>query len=311
MKSLTILKYYVKIVSMTKQCALCGNEIGSEGIGLFCSKSCYSKNHYKVNNIYEAKRVPLVCKNCGKETISKTNSKYCSRECHTAYVRAKLSKKVVEEIECLCCKNKYLRAHKAQKYCSNECRNKGRTKVKFNKPCIKCGKLFPVGRGKMYCSVECAPRGIKKDSLKLICWSCNKSFIGQANHKYCSKLCRSKVKNRKKGRFGKEGKVCEYCGFDDTRALQAHHINRSQGKGVMFLCANHHSIFHSIMGNGKVAENSSREEVLDILKPVEEALKNGDMHPYIWKMMGSALNETTNKGITIDVLDSVLDIPQE
>lgn len=277
MKSLTILKYSVKIVNMIKKCALCGNDIGVEGIGLFCSKSCYSKNYYKVKNIYDAKRASIICKNCGKEVIGKNNSKYCSKECHTAYVRAKLSKKVVEELECPCCKNKYLRAHKAQIYCSNECRFKSRKVVRFNKACRKCGKLFPIKQGQIYCSIECKPKTVRKDMVKLNCVVCNNNFVGAKNYKYCSKTCRNRADNRRKGnRTNKDGKVCEYCGFNDTRALHAHHINRASSKGIMFLCANHHYIFHSIMGHGRKSESRSREEVISILlgKP---ALTYGDL----------------------------------
>lgn len=272
MKSLTILKYTDIIVNMIKKCALCSNEIGLDGIGLFCSKSCYSKNRYKINNIYKVKRAPIICKNCGKETIGKRTSKYCSRECHTAYVRAKRSNKVVEELECPCCKNKYLRAHKAQIYCSNECRNKSRKVVRFNKACRKCGKLFPVKQGQIYCSVECAPRGTRKDTVKLNCIICDGSFIGMAHQKYCSKTCKRRYKDRnKKGRkLDKQGKVCEHCGFNNPAALHAHHINRAENNEIMFLCANHHYVFHSLVGNGVKSENKNREEVLSVLSIYEK-----------------------------------------
>lgn len=268
MKSLTILKYYDKIVNMIKKCALCGNDIGSEGIGLFCSKSCYSKNHYKVNAIYAVKRAPIICKNCGKETIGKKNSKYCSRTCHTTYVRAKLSKKVVEELECPSCKNKYLRAHKAQIYCSNECRMKSRKVVRLNKACRKCGKLFPIKPGQLYCSVECKPKLVRKDTVSLNCIICDGSFIGMAHQKYCSKTCKKRYKDRnKKGsRLDKQGKVCEHCGFNNPVALHAHHINRAENNEIMYLCANHHYVFHSLVGHGKKAESNSKEEVLETLR---------------------------------------------
>lgn len=279
MKSLTILKYTGIIVNMIKKCALCSNEIGSNGIGLFCSKSCYSKNRYKINNIYKVKRAPIICKNCGKETIGKKTSKYCSRECHTAYARAKRSQRIVEEKECLCCKNKYLRAHKAQIYCSNECRMKSRKVVKFNKACIKCGKLFPVKQGQIYCSVECAPRGTRKDTVKLNCIICGNSFIGMEHHKYCSVVCRNKGRNKKKRNRDRilKGKWCESCGFNNPAALQSHHINRAEGNDTMTLCANCHCIFHhSVIGAGKKAESQSREEVLGQLQmnnsPIEEGL---------------------------------------
>lgn len=285
MKSLTILKYCDKIVSMIKKCALCNSEIGLEGIGLFCSKSCYSKNRYRVNNIYIAKRAPIICNNCGKETIGKKNSRYCSRECHTAYMRAKRSKRVVEELECPCCKNKYLRAHKSQKYCSNECRNKSRKVVRFNRACRKCGKVFPIKRGQLYCSVECKPKLVRKDTISLSCITCGNSFIGMAHHKYCSKNCKNKVKNRTR-KTSKKGKVCEHCGFNNPVAIHAHHINREKNDEVMFLCANHHYVFHSLVPKGKKSENKSKEEVLDVLRlydetgynhygiPKEEALTN-------------------------------------
>lgn len=253
---------------MTKKCSLCGNDIGAEGVGLFCSKSCYSKNYYKVKSIYIAKRVPVICKNCGKESVGKGNSKYCSRECHIAYIRAKLSKKVVEELECPCCKNKYLRAHKAQIYCSNECRMRSRKIVQSSKSCKKCGKLFPKKQGKLYCSDECKPKLVRKDTVNLICIVCGNNFIGMKHYKYCSKICSNRDKTRKNTdrNYNKTGKSCEYCGFNDVRALHSHHINRSSGKGVMFLCANHHYIFHSIVGNGKKSENNSSEEVINILR---------------------------------------------
>ena len=67
---------------------------------------------------------------------------------------------------------------------------------------------------------------------------------------------------------------CMKCGFDDLRAIQLHHINRSAGDDVMPLCANCHRIFHVIVGPQTRAESQSMEEVLEVLEQSSKLTNN-------------------------------------
>ena len=147
------------------------------------------------------------------------------------------------------------------------------------KDCVICGIKY-IGKGSSkYCSNNCRGTGqiaVKNRYRKSVssnrdvdvrCKLCDIIFKGRVHYKYCSKKCRNRAKqmvNNKK-RIDKTGKSCEFCGFADTRAIHAHHINRADGLGVMFLCANHHYVFHAIMGRRLKSENRSKEEVLEIL----------------------------------------------
>lgn len=251
------------------------------------------------------------CKICGKE-YKLGIREWCSNVCYQkSYYREKVSDNRINTIrKCLWCKEDFENSLRF-KFCKPSCRidywnNK---KLKNFKKCKKCGEKFITGKGKLYCSDKCKPSGVIKDKSRLICVECKGEFFGQPHYKYCSKDCKNKVNNRRKKTICKIGKVCEYCGFDDTRAIHAHHINRAKDNEVMFLCANHHYIFHSIMGHGKKAESRSREEVLSTLKPARQAILDNDINFNLGKMMGSELNEVFNKGITTDVLDEVLDNP--
>lgn len=112
-----------------------------------------------------------------------------------------------------------------------------------------------------------------------VCKKCGITFTPRVNsQKYCTYNChanrpknRDELKKRLKGitfRAKYPKQPCEYCGFDDLRAIHRHHINPSQGNqgGIMFLCANHHYIYHLITTADQLAEEKTKEQVLEILR---------------------------------------------
>lgn len=255
---------------MIRKCAMCNSDY-TGGIKEFCSSKCYSKNYHLVKYFYKSKNIEKKCANCEKVYVGR-NNKYCSRECVREHSKIIQSRAILTDKECLVCKGIFKSAHKSTKYCSYDCRIRSaytlRRKVK---KCKGCGKDFEDKTSSKYCSNECKPPVIKaKDKIELTCVECLNKFFGHSNYRYCSKICRNRFTNRKKHKLDyrrdKTGKVCEHCGFNNPAALHAHHINRSQNCGIMFLCANHHYVFHSLVGRSKKAESSSKEEVLEVLK---------------------------------------------
>lgn len=251
-------------------CTQCGKQV-YESFGGFCSKSCYSKDWYKKSDNRKKRILSVICKLCGNTFSGNNKRKYCSVKCSNASRNTYKRVRFPEEKECNICKSKYISMNKMRKYCSSKCRSKSRIGVSVGtRPCKKCGKIFKRFVGKIYCSQECKPVKERNDSISLKCVKCGSDFIGKKNNKYCSKLCSRKVKSKK---ISKAGAICEFCGFSDERAIHAHHINRKDGLGIMFLCANHHYIFHAVVGYSNKSENNSKEEVLSTLNSATQIHK--------------------------------------
>ena len=157
--------------------------------------------------------------------------------------------------------------------------------------CYRCGKEFtinPKAHGRhIYCSYRCGQYAAtkryndKKKSLRIItpkpilskeCVICGKSFNTiYPTSKFCSVKCRRTNDNRRGGNKIKSyipKQPCEICGFSDLRAIHRHHIDPEQGNngGVICLCANHHYIYHSIIGWNGTSEHKTRQEVLSIVR---------------------------------------------
>ena len=163
-------------------------------------------------------------------------------------------------------------------FCSSKCYNRTYYRATYKKDnCKVCGKEYTGKSNSKFCSIECRAKGIwiarkrqerrpNIDKVNIKCIECNIDFMGNKKRKYCSVICRNKADNRKKNSYKGKKFPCEFCGFSDLRAIHSHHVNRSEGFKRMFLCANHHYIFHSIIGHGIKSENKSPEEVLEVLR---------------------------------------------
>lgn len=189
-------------------------------------------------------------------------------------------------MNCIECKKIIIKSFSG--FCSSKCYAKRYyRRDRIGRVCKECYKEFIGKYSSRYCSDSCRVMGarkvrskyrnnpIKKETIEINCHECGAVFNNYDGVKYCSKRCRNRVKNRKKkDNIDKTGAVCAFCGFSDTRAIHAHHINRKDSLGIMFLCANHHYIFHSVVGYSNKSENNSKEEVLSTLNSATQ-IHNG------------------------------------
>lgn len=127
--------------------------------------------------------------------------------------------------------------------------------------CLFCAKLFKVRKvsNQKFCSKDCSSKGKSKKKnywgkRRIICSECKKSFIAwkyEINRKYCSKKCLGiangkrmsgnknwnwkggisprvlntvEYKNWRKEVFKRDNFICQNCGYDKGKILNAHHI---------------------------------------------------------------------------------------
>ncbi len=153
--------------------------------------------------------------------------------------------------------------------------------MKITKVCKYCNFNFSYEKKLhsppfLYCSSKCRKdanakkhylkyRVLKRQKIIKSCLVCRKEFLTFFPIQVCcSSLCRKRVKK----------KPCACCGFSDVRAIHEHHINRKENSGIMYLCANHHYIYHSIIGWNGVSEHKTRQEVISIIQEAESVLNH-------------------------------------
>ena len=160
-----------KRAPVTKACVVCGNEFTLCRSAMLKRQCCSNKCSVERATIH--KKMVFTCGKCGKKFESKTERKFCSRECFA-----------IDKSEFIC------------PVC-------GKYKTRHNETCIKCrppkihGKCSICGRdllkrGKIYCGSECAIIGSRSKSKEYICvcGHCGKEFNVDASHKhakFCSK----------------------------------------------------------------------------------------------------------------------------
>jgi hypothetical protein len=151
--------------------------------------------------------------------------------------------------------------------------------------CQDCGNEIKDIKRKKFCSRECGVRyHVREYSRKKYreykenadqrakskkCKYCGEMFWTRNSNKiYCSGHCRDKNKYKKHVSKSYIKKYpCEFCGFDDLRAIHRHHVDRKNNPDeIMMLCANCHTIFHNIVGFSKAAHDYCREDVLEVLR---------------------------------------------
>ena len=104
------------------------------------------------------------CLECGKEIISKTAKKFCSKSCAVSFNNKHRSKDVYKKIASKLKKDKNI-SHSVKKD----------TKEKYRK-CIYCGKEFKCNDKKIYCSFKCSSEHKHKIAYQ--------DFLDN-NEKYC------------------------------------------------------------------------------------------------------------------------------
>lgn len=129
------------------------------------------------------------------------------------------------ERKCLTC-NQLFRADKSniakQKYCSDNCRQKG--KVKKPKPpkianCKYCNSSYIKRYTSLYCSDECRKEHYRKQynrkrTIKLYrykCIECGKHGYSKRKKDYCSDICSDRAYSKKKSIKQRRLKKCAYC----------------------------------------------------------------------------------------------------
>lgn len=226
------------------------------------------KNYYRIAHPITERN----CNTCGKlYTPVHMNQVFCSHDCRKPHYIKKTFKSV--KLICRNCLSEFM-GKVGQLYCSDECshhynQNRVYLRERVLKTCLKCGKEFtPWHNRAKFCSATCRIGSSKMRVVVKKCAFCGRDFETKfPGKKYCSQTCFTarKHKNRDHSHSKAKKTPCEHCGFSDLRAIHRHHINRSEQKGVMCLCANHHYIFHAIVGNGKKSENLNKSEVLALL----------------------------------------------
>ena len=122
---------------------------------------------------------------------------------------------------CEYCGEKYSKKAGHQKYCSDNCRNKGNYEPvkKIIKFCEFCGKEYKATKvNQKYCSNECSYKINYKANYKTkplieqICRYCGKAFMPEKsnNQKFCSEKCF--IDHRKKYKENLYRHNCEWCG---------------------------------------------------------------------------------------------------
>ncbi|QOS89237.1 HNH endonuclease [Peribacillus sp. JNUCC41] len=102
------------------------------------------------------------------------------------------------EFICQECGKKFIKGYSTAKFCSNECRFKGVSKINrklSDKECEYCKKVFrPKSSRTRFCSVKCRPAN-RENKIQTNCLKCGKEMhiiparLKDGRGKYCSKKC--------------------------------------------------------------------------------------------------------------------------
>lgn len=127
-----------------KTCPTCGKvfvDPENHGRNIYCSRECFGLSHRSL----ELKTCP-VC-GTGFKSSSLRPQLHCSQKCYS------VSKHSIRQ--CPACSKSFMPKRKHQKYCSRECRDKGRI-VLSDRTCPQCNKTFhPRKNIDIFCSEKC------------------------------------------------------------------------------------------------------------------------------------------------------------
>lgn len=203
-------------------------------------------NAYTANQ--KRKRTECVCQNpaCGKTFMPKAVSRtsYCSRECAFRCVGAWRAPAVREfpqqTLTCLSCQKPFVSTRGGERYCSEECRERGRPFL-----CEHCGNTFYAKAPRACCSDDCAHQKALKDQrdkyepvpeFEATCAECGKTYTtNRTGSRYCGEDCVQVVAKRakkesndrrratetgafvqkvsRKAIFIRDGWICQLCGL--------------------------------------------------------------------------------------------------
>jgi G:T-mismatch repair DNA endonuclease (very short patch repair protein) len=109
--------------------------------------------------------------------------------------------------KCIICEIEFEQIRKSHKCCCRKCKDKY-TKLKQDKKCLFCGKVFHIDNIEKFCSKECKLK--YRDSRFPIkkCFLCKKEFNAKnGSQKFCSSQCKSKVNG-----YIEVERKCDNCG---------------------------------------------------------------------------------------------------
>jgi hypothetical protein len=162
------------------------------------------KEKYNDQRAKQPRVVEATCPTCGAKVEGPrkggTPKRYCSDTCRWK------AHQQVRPATCEHCREDYLAARVAQRYCSHDCHDAARVK-----PCIGCGaKVRREQRGERYCTAACKKRSMARRVLAAAmadnaprrtwiagwCRHCGEAFVfNQANATYCSRRCTTRAGN--------------------------------------------------------------------------------------------------------------------
>lgn len=188
----------------------------------------------------------LWCKGSFSVFPSRVNiAKFCSKKCSFDYKRSLPGKKV--KLTCSFCGKVFLKypslIESSNVYCSNKCKNNGRTKHIYT--CQTCGLTFHRSVKKTvtphYCSRKCmtiAKRKEWKKDFNCFCLFCNKgmyrsnSSIRNGEGKFCSRICKGLFQEGKNPKDGSTATYPHYYSKAKWRKIRKEILDRDSHKCI-------------------------------------------------------------------------------
>lgn len=143
----------------TIKCPTCKKKFEGNVRSKFCSRECTAASQRKTA------KIPKICGVCKKKFEIGRNNQYqrfCSKRCGRTNIRneAELRKSKRPKRKCEVCKADITKM-RAKSFCSKECSNKAKTKVKVKTKCAYCNKKFLHRKSskRKFCSWLCGCAG--------------------------------------------------------------------------------------------------------------------------------------------------------
>lgn len=187
----------------------------------------------------KVEKIKCFCQTCNKEFFilphrkRSNRGKYCSMKCKNIGYSKNFQKENNPNWkggfmtkECIICHKSFVipRNRPGRRFCSLECRKKGKIKIFRNFICSFCKKEFSNYRKKKYCSKECRDKTNliiihkkykERVKQKFTCQICNKEYVSYEERKFCSRRCQMVYDNKK------ITKRCSIC-FTEYETYKSH-----------------------------------------------------------------------------------------
>jgi G:T-mismatch repair DNA endonuclease (very short patch repair protein) len=185
---------------------------------LYCSNYC--KNKYHREN--KGKEYFIICKNCGKNFVARTQKKiFCYDQCRVDYF---IKNPIKHDYTLICnnCGKEFYKTlankpnPKENHYCSQECvsLHKNRIGIGIKLNCKNCGKEFYQTNNRHYfCCNKCKGKygSDNAPTKEVFCSNCGKSIQRirslQRNNFFCSRECESNFRENE----ANDIRICKCC----------------------------------------------------------------------------------------------------